>query len=150
MAKFIYRMQGILNVKEKMETQAKNEFAIAAAELASEEECLKKLFDRMDGYESDLADCYNAGSLDLAKINELNESVELMKYRIRMQKLKVKTAQKNLEDKRALLQEAMLERKTHDKLKEKQFEQFLKDEAASESKEIDEIVSFRFGQELKE
>ena len=44
----------------------------------------------------------------------------------------------------------MQERKTHEKLKEKEFEQFLLDEAASESKEIDELVSYRHGQKKEE
>ena len=38
MARFRYRMQNILDVKEKLESQAKNEFAIANARLAEEEE----------------------------------------------------------------------------------------------------------------
>lgn len=149
MAKFAYKMQGILNVKEKLETQAKNEFAIAAAELRTQEEILKELIARRDGYEEDLASLY-MDNLDLPKIIETQDAIELIKYQIRMQKLRVKSAEKNLEEKRVILQEAMQERKTHDKLKEKEFEQFLKDEADAENKEIDEIVSYRFGQKLKE
>lgn len=149
MAKFTYKMQGILNVKEKLETQAKNEFAIAAAELRTQEERLCELVDRENGYEEELAALYT-NNLDLPKIIETQDAIELIKYQIRMQKLRVKSAEKNLEEKRVQLQEAMQERKTHDKLKEKEFEQFLKDEAAAENKEIDEIVSYRFGQTLKE
>ena len=149
MARFAYRMQGILNVKEKLETQAKNEFAIAAAELAAQEEKLREYYDRMDEYEKCLEELYKK-NLDIRKIIETQEAVELLKYQIRMQKLKVKTAEKNLEEKREALSEAMLERKTHDKLKEKAFEEFLKEEAAGESKEIDELVSYRFGQGSKE
>ena len=68
-----------------------------------------------------------------------------MKLRIEEQQINVKHAMKNVDLARARLTEAMQERKTHDKLKEKQFEQFLLDEAAKESKEIDELVSFRYG-----
>ena len=38
MAKFRYRMQNILNIKEKLEMQAKNEFAAANMELLEEQE----------------------------------------------------------------------------------------------------------------
>ena len=38
MAKFIYRMQNILNIKYKLEDQAKNEFMIANRALQEEEE----------------------------------------------------------------------------------------------------------------
>ena len=40
MAKFKYRMQSILNVKMKLEVQAKQEFASAQAALSREEEKL--------------------------------------------------------------------------------------------------------------
>ena len=149
MAKFVYRMQGILNVKEKLENQAKNEFAIASAALMEEEKKLETMNERLAGYEDELAGLYKQ-VLDIPKINETQNAVEVMKYRIRMQKLRVKTAERELEVKRVALQEAMQERKTHDKLKENEFEQFLKDEAAKESKEIDELVSYRFGQADKE
>ena len=43
MAKFNYRMQGILNIKYKLEEQAKNEFAAANAALAEEEKKLAEL-----------------------------------------------------------------------------------------------------------
>ena len=42
--------------------------------------------------------------------------------------------------------EAMKESKTHEKLKEKAFESFMKEENAREYKEIDELVSYTYGQ----
>ena len=39
----------------------------------------------------------------------------------------------------------MKERKTYEKLKEKAFEQFKIEIEAQERKEVDELVSFRFG-----
>lgn len=149
MAKFIYRMQGILNVKEKMEDQAKNDFSIANAELLEEENKLKTLWLRLEGYENELKRLYS-DTLDVKLINENLDAVENMKYQIRIQKLRVNTAQRNVEEKRVKLQEAMQDRKTHEKLRENEFEQFLKDEAAAESKEIDELVSYRFGQLKRE
>lgn len=149
MAKFIYRMQGILNVKEKLESQAKNEFALASAALAEEEKKLDVLIGRYEDYESELARLYS-DKLDLSEISNTQNAIENIKYQIRLQKLKVKSAQRVLEEARLKLQDAMQERKTHDKLKEKEFEQFVADEAAKESKEIDELVSFRFGNKDEE
>ena len=37
MAKFVYRMQSILNIKEKMEEQAKLAFAAARQQITTEE-----------------------------------------------------------------------------------------------------------------
>ena len=44
MAKFFYRMQNILNLKYKLEDQAKMEFAVARRRLTEEEEKLEALF----------------------------------------------------------------------------------------------------------
>ena len=48
---------------------------------------------------------------------------------------------------REKLNEAMKERKTYEKLKENAFEDFKKELNAEEQKEINELVSFRFGRE---
>lgn len=145
MARFIYRMQNILEVKEKLETQAKNEFAIANAKLNEEEEKLRILREKKAGYENDLRNLYG-DSLDVFKINRTQEAIDNITYQIEEQIKNVKKAADEVDIAREKLTEAMLERKTHEKLKEKQFEQFLLDEAAKESKEIDELVSFRHGQ----
>lgn len=146
MAKFRYRMQNILSVKEKLETQAKNEFAIAAAVVNEEEEKLNVLVKRQEEYREHLTNLQQ-GDLDFKSIKETAEAIDAMKYLINEQKLILEKAEKVLELKRIALAEAMQEVKTHEKLKEKQFNQFMADEAAKESKEIDELVSYRFGQD---
>ena len=69
MAKFRYRMQNILSVKEKLETQAKNEFSIAAAAVMEEEEKLDKLIARREEYR-DLLRRLQQGELDFKGIKE--------------------------------------------------------------------------------
>ena len=51
MAKFRYSLQNILNIKEKMETQAKQEFGTAQATLTVELEHLERLKARRREYE---------------------------------------------------------------------------------------------------
>jgi flagellar FliJ protein len=50
-AKFVYRMQNILDIKYKLETQAKTVYAAASEELRREELKLKLLFDDINTYE---------------------------------------------------------------------------------------------------
>ncbi len=145
MARFRYRMQNILDVKEKMESQAKNEFAIANAILLEEEEKLLALERRKGEYEADLRQLYS-DNLDILKINEMQDAIDNVKERIAIQQDNVRQAQHNVDLAREKLTLAMQERKTHEKLKERQFEEFLQEEAARESREIDELVSFRHGQ----
>ncbi|MCR5001828.1 MAG: flagellar export protein FliJ [Lachnospiraceae bacterium] len=145
MAKFFYKMQNILDIKEKLETQARNDYAVANAALAEEEEKLNVLIRRRGEYEEKLKESYS-GTLDLNTITEYSEAVDIIKYHIRLQEVNVANAQKQVDITRDKLQEAMQERKTHEKLKENAFEVFKQEVAASESKEIDELVSYRHGQ----
>ena len=62
----------------------------------------------------------------------------------------VARAAKVVEKARAALQELMQERKAHEKLKENAFEEFMREELAAESKEIDQLTSYTYGQKLME
>lgn len=137
-------MQNILDIKLKLETQAKNEYAVANAELAEEEDKLRVLKERRQGYEAHLAQLYS-DRLDLKEISEAADAVEIMKYHIGLQEENVRRAGRKVEVAREKLQEAIKERKTHEKLKENAFEEFKLEVAAAESKEIDELVSYRHG-----
>lgn len=143
MARFRYRMQNILNVKEKLESQARNDFAVAMAKFNEEEAKLAELNDRRSSYEGKLKELCES-TLDVSAIKETEDAIEVIKYHINIQNFAVAAARQQLEVARQKLTVAIQDRKTHDKLKEKQFEQFVAEEAAKESKEIDEIVSFRF------
>ena len=60
------------------------------------------------------------------------------------------TAQKNLETARIRMQNAITERKIHEKLRENAFEKFVKEEAMNEAKEIDELTSYKYGLKQKQ
>ncbi len=145
MARFRYSMQSILNIKIKMETQAKQEFSAARAALDQEEERLKQLFQRKDGYEQRAQELL-AGALDVGKIEENRTAIQRMEDYIAEQRLRVAAAEKNLEQARIRLTEVMMERKTHETLKEKAFDAFLMEEKRQEGKEIDELTSYTYGQ----
>lgn len=144
MAKFKYRMQSILEVKKKLEEQAKNEFAAARAALNEEEEKLEQLSKRKEAYEEE-GRALREDTLNIMDIIENKEALLRMEEFIAEQELNVKRAEDRLEEARLALQTAMQESKTQEKLREKAFEQFVKEENARESKEIDELVSYTYG-----
>lgn len=144
MAKFRYRMQNILDIKNKLEEQAKNEYAIARAQLNEEEEKLEALKRRKEGYEDRKRNLQQA-NLNVKVIIENIQAIEIMKSLIAAQKIEIKRAEKVLEERRVKLQEVMQERKTHDKLREKAFDEFKQELNAQESKEIDELTSYTYG-----
>ena len=141
MAKFIYRMQNILEIKLKMEDQAKTEFATAKIHLDEEEEKLQFLRDRRAVYEEQ-GRALRKDSLKVREILENKEAMDRMDEFILLQLKNVEKAQKELDKARERLQEAMQESKTHERLREKAFDQFIREENAREAKEIDELTSY--------
>lgn len=145
MAKFFYRMQSILNIKEKLEEQARMDFAQANMRLAAEEEKLQQLKDRKLFYEEE-GRRLQQDALKVTDILENQNAIERMKDFIAEQLLAVRKAEEAVEIARLALMEAMLETKTQHKLKEKAFEEFMREENAREAKEIDELTSYTYGQ----
>ena len=142
MAKFIYRMQNILNIKLRLETQAKTEYAENAARLAAEEEKMHHLASRQQ-YENE-AKQSAMNRVNIASIKQSNESMAVMKELMTQQAVRIRIAQKNLDRARDKLNLAMQERKIYEKLREKAFEEFKQELNAQEKKEIDELVSFNY------
>lgn len=134
-------MQNILDIKYKLETQAKTAFSVAAAALNKEEEKLEALRMRKRGYERKARELAN-GKLDFQEIRLNWTAIETMKEAIKNQILAVHVAERNLENARKQLQEVMTERKTHEILKDKAFDEFKKEVEKEESKAVDELVSF--------
>lgn len=149
MAKFIYRMQSILSVKEKLETQAKNEFAQAKIRLDEEIAKLEALKERKSAYEEEGRQMRKA-AIDVQKLNENQYAVDRMDEYIAAQQKNVEKAERELEKARVKMVEAMQESQIHQKLKEKAFEEFKRDLSAQEAKEIDELTSFSYGQKKDE
>lgn len=148
MAKFVFSMESILQIKFKLEDQAKAEYAVQMAALQKEQERLEQLVERKNDLQEQLHRQIN-GVLKLLRIRQLEDGVENIKYNINLQKVKVLNQRKKVERAQEKLNEAMKERKTYEKLKEKAFEEFKKEINAEEQKEINELVSFRYGREAE-
>lgn len=145
MARFHYRMQSILDIKLKMETQAKQEFAAAKIFLDTQEEKLQDLKRRKKTYEREAAKLLQ-GTLNVRDISYTKEAILRMVDFISVQNLEVQAAQQSLEQARERLTDVMKERKTHETLKEKAFEDFILEENRQEGKEVDELTSYTYGQ----
>ncbi|MED9902617.1 MAG: flagellar export protein FliJ [Lachnospiraceae bacterium] len=141
-------MQSILDIKIKLETQAKQEFAAAKAVLDTENEKLLALKARKSGYE-EKAKALLKGTLKLQEIADNKEAILKMDEYISAQLLQIKLAEKKLETARNRLKEVMQDRKMHEKLKEHAFEEFLAEEKKQEGKEVDELTSYTYGQRIE-
>jgi len=143
MKKFRYNMQSILNIKYRLEDQAKSEYAFAVVRHQEEVEKEEQMELQKKGYETDLKNLM-LDRLDFREITCTKAGIRYMDDQIRKQKRVVAMANHEVEVAREKLSDLMIERKTQEKLREDAFSRYKKEILAEESKEIDEIVSFRF------
>ena len=96
MAKFVYRMQSILDIKYKLEEQERTAYGIASQRLQEENTKLQQLMLRRMEYEKHAAELA-IGLIDVRAIQENKRAIDVMKSLIRDQIMKVHAAEKNLE-----------------------------------------------------
>ena len=144
MAKFVYSMQNILKLNEKLEDQAKMAYASQQAVVNEEEEKEQRLRDRKAAYE-DEARRIREDSVNVKEMMLNANAISIMGELINEQHGVVLKEEEVLEVRRAALEEAMKDRKTQEKLKEKAFDVFKQELAMEESKEIDQLTSYTFG-----
>lgn len=143
MVKFKYNMQGILELKYRLEDQAKGAFALAKQRYEAE-------LDTLAGYKREKQEYEDAlrklmmGNLDFREIQAARVGIVAKEDAIKKQRREVTRAEHEMEAASDKLKELMIDRKTHEALKEKAFEQYKKEAADEEMKETDELVSYRF------
>lgn len=143
MKKFRYSMQNILDVKYRLEEVAKGEYSVAQGLLNEELRKLDLLYTQLREYEEELVRLVS-GKLDFREITFQKNAIEHKKNMIKEQKKNVIAAEKVVEKARKKLNDVMVERKTHELLKERSLEQYMKDLNKEEATEVDELVSFRY------
>lgn len=147
MAKFKYTMQNILDVKYKLEDQAKTAYSVAQANLNEGERVLDVLYDRRVSYENELRVKIQT-TINILDIKSLKEAILSMDEAIIFQKRKIKQLEDKLEQARLKLSDVMVDRKTHEKLKENEFQVFLRELEEEEKKEIDQLVSYQYNKPM--
>ena len=135
-------MQNILNLKLKMEEQEKNNYSIAKHKLTIEEDKLASYVEFKLSYEEKLRQEMSS-KLNLLNVKRFENAIETMKDMIKTQTQVVKKAERNVDLAMQKLTYAMTERKTHEKLKEQDLEDYKLEYNQEEKKEIDELVSFQ-------
>ena len=110
MARFIFSMQNILNMKEKLEEQAKNNFAQANRSLQEALLMQKQFENRLEAGKQTLKEAM-LENLKVGQIRRREDDVEIFRMYLRQQILVVKQKEKEVEVAREHLNEAMKERK---------------------------------------
>lgn len=149
MAKFVYRMQNILELKQKIEEQEKANFGMATAKFNEEQRKLRELMIKQAGYEKQLRDL-SVGEINIKEIKTCKNAITSVKVALREQMIELSKAQKAMENARKRLNDVMMERKMHEKLREHAFEEFLDEMDYEEGKVTDELVSYSYFNSEKE
>ncbi len=148
MAKFHYRMQSILNITQQMEMQARMEYAAAYDKLRRAQGYMDTLKEERHAYIED-GGRIREKALNIVKMRENTRMIERTDERIKTQTAIIDKAEQEVTEARKKLQDVMTQRKTHEKLREKAFEEFVQEEKSKEGREVDELISYKYGQKIK-
>jgi flagellar FliJ protein len=150
MARFVYRMQSVLNIKQKTEGQIKMEFAEAQAELNRQMDILEEYMNRKEQYLIEAEELRNEASLRLQDILDNQYATAQMDSMIVAQYKIVKKHEQEVEKVRVRLTRAIQERKMQEVLRDRAYAEYLEEEKQEEAKENDQRTSFTYTQRQRE
>lgn len=145
MKKFKFKLQVVLDKRQKELEDKQLEMAKVQA-LLKEQECeLERLINRqnetIDGLEEILS---QNKSIDLMSIKVHQDYIEKLSDDIRMQHKIIADTEQELEAKQQEVIEALKATKTLEKLKEKQYREFIVEFEFQQQKELEDITQARF------
>jgi len=143
MAKFVFRLQSYLGVKEQMENLKKNEYGVALRKLEEERQRKRRLEQELSENVDDLKKTLYT-LITPVEIRRYNNRIQVLQNWIVEQDERIKAAEAFAEKKRLELVETMKERKSLETVKENSYDEYLKDEQRSEQAVVDGIVSYRY------
>lgn len=143
MPKFTFRLQTVLEHKQRLEELAQLEHARAQALQANEERSLAQLNDAEERGFSELERQRFQGRLDIEALQLGMTYLDALKVQITRQAQVVARVRTNTEAKREQLVGAMQERKAFERLREKQLKEFTVEQARRELADQDEMVVMR-------
>jgi len=143
LAKFNFRLQNFLGIKEKLERQKEIEYGLAIQQLNAEKQ---KLSDMMEEREFCITEFQVKISkrIDPETFKRYNDYIEVMKIGIKAQELEMWKAQEFANKKHKELIKAMQERKAMEKLRERAFEEFTENEKLEEKRINDDLVTLMY------
>lgn len=125
-----------------MEDSIKNELAKAVRLLEEEKKKLKDLKDEKNKCMSEMGSKTFNG-ITVEKMRTYNAYISFLKEKIKKQTEKVKLAQEIVDKYREELIQFAKERKMLETLKEKQYQNYLKEQQRIEQRRIDEVITYK-------
>lgn len=148
MAKFKFKMQKLLDVKDKIKDKKEGEFASARKKLNIEKKKKEEVLKKIDEY-MNLSRQASESNLSLKKLMEFKNYINFLCEKKEKIQQKINEKQKNVDIKKEELLEAVKERDILKKLKEKKLIKFKENEKKLEQSRTDEIISYKYNKQDK-
>lgn len=149
MKKYSFRLQTVLEMREKALEDKRREMALIIAKLNEENEVLEGLKNKKELSKQSLENIYaGAEELDILKVTNYKDFLGKISVDIKNQEKIIERTQILLRVKQMEVTEALKEVKILEKLKETQEKKFYQHYQYVEAKEIDDIASTRYRQAL--
>lgn len=143
MAAFIYPMENVLRIKERIEEQKRMELGQAMVAWQDAVKVKEAMEARL---KADLETFYGdqRGFVSATRLGQMSAQVAFVAAEVKAQEGLVAGALGVVEQKREALKKALEEKKIQEKLKEKAYERWYEEERLKEQQTLDEIVGYRY------
>ena len=143
MRRFTFRLQSVLNIKEKKLEDERLKLAEIISTLEAQKDIFLELNDKKENLEKELALALESSNLDIQIIVSEKNYLQGIEQDIKTQFEIIKKTQIELEEQQIAVNEAYKEVKVLEKLKEKQYKNFLFEYEQNQIKELDDITNSR-------
>lgn len=143
MRRFNFRLQSILNIREKKLKDERLKLAGIISKLEEQKDILLEMNEKKENLENELNNSLDNRVLDIQTVVGFKNYLLRMSDDIKMQFEIIKRTQIELEEQQIEVSKAYKEVKVLEKLKEKQYKNFLFEYEQSQIKELDDITSSR-------
>lgn len=145
MKKYTFRLQTVLEMREKKLEDKRREMALVIAKLNEQNEQLAQLFQRQENAKTTLEGIYSSGKeLDILEVTNYKNYLGKMITDSKNQQIVINRTKNLLRFKQMEVTEALKEVKILEKLKETQEKKFYEHYNYVQAKEIDDIASTRY------
>jgi flagellar FliJ protein len=139
LAKFVFKLAGVLKQRQHIERQRQRDLAERHAHLSQLQQQLKQLNERVQATNDDVRNNHLTGSLNMSFLAAHRRFLAAMQRGGVEIVQRMAVAQRQVDEAQAALAEAAKQRKAIEKLREKQFERWRADEDRKEVADLDEV-----------
>ena len=143
MRRFKFRLQSVLNIKEKKLEDERLKLGEIISTLEAQKDLLLELNDKKESLKNQLNETLESSVLDIQFVLGYKNYLERLEQDIKTQFEIIKKTQIELEEQQIQVSEAYKEVKILEKLKEKQYKNFLFEYEQNQTKELDDITNSR-------